>query len=676
MVEKCEQVIFDDQDSVNTKPREILWRKGYYDTIAMAKRFMHAQLKQVALADLDGVNHLAEFIEEGMTRLKKIIVRIENDYNLDLRYLVDFSLFGEELAAVVVNHDEVPINKKITSLEIINFALESIHALIVALGDLNRYYLDFGLNKLFNCEITKQRTALYYEEAFKLNPQNGMPQNQMGTLWIGRSYNLDSVYYYLYSLVCPKPFELSEDNVIKLFHQNSAYLETINMDEDYEVNLKDFIARFLLIVDIFFFDKSVPTFNDLCGFLLCDLNAMLQRNEGGFDQDVLFKITAILFFCMRKLKKTNSPTLYHLNAFLAAICDQFVVRCHTTFEEFFKLHEQENLEYHAKYTEAYSLYQESNKGENGKAMQRKPEQKSQNGTNGLSSNSATDGVSQEAYGASSTENKSNEKSGDSREPKRRPVIPKKAVKYRRRRRRSTDSSDSESDLTSNFDSDSEASDGSSDPEDSEDDVESEEEENHLEINNSRDPRKPGKFKSISDEENDSDVLIEEETVVLKNHEVNGHSSIAPTAENHLEKSFTALNFRDEVNNVENKPLGRIRLRQKMCLALYDPNLVLKFASKEPTIRALKVLLDWLMGNKEIVWECHQSNPQFLEKIMSLLNVVTLNICTRKVFFHRRLLTAEGLREDIQSLFDARCKMPITEDLVLKHFAEFVDVQMN
>lgn len=663
LIEKCEAVMFDDQDSVNTKPREILWRKGYYDTIAMAKRFIHTQLKHTALADLDGIYDLGEFIEAGMARLKKIIVRLESDYNLDLRCLVDFTLFGEVNA--VVEPGDIPINKKITSLEIINFALESIHALIVSLGDLHRYYLDFGLNTLINAGITRQLADLYYKEAFKLNPQNGMPQNQLGTLWIGRGYNLDSVYFYLHSLVCPRPFELSEDNVIRLFQQNSAYLETIKMDEDYQVTLRDFIGRFLLIVDIFFFDKNVPTFNELCSFLLCDLNVMLQRKESsGLDQEMLFKMTALLFFCMRKLKKSNSPKLYYLNAFLAGICDQFVDNCNTRFEDFFKGHEKENQEYQLKYAEAYSAYQKLIQDECGRGIPREAEQPVENGNRHLSSNS---GVSPDAYGGSSGEISTNEKANYTRNGKAAGSAAKKAVKYRRRRRRSTVSSASESDLTSNFDSES-----SEESSDEEEDQKSDEEGRNV-----KDQQAIRHFNG----DDDSDIVIEEETVVIKTKELYGNTIQSPVPSsvdvvNGMQNAFADMHFREDATDGENKGSGRLRMRKKIFFPLYDPNLVLKFATGEPTIPALKVLFDWLMGNKDILWECYQSNPQFVDKIMSLLNVVTLNICTRKVFFHRALLTTDGLREDIQSLFDVRSKMPIAEDLLLKHFGEFVEAQAN
>lgn len=695
-MQSCEDAFFDDQDCVSPKPREVMWRKGYYDTISMAKRFIHKHQKsQAALGGdtkttLDGMENLCLFIEEGMLRLKKVILRIEKDYNLDLKYVVDFSLFDTGDVELPLAPEAIPINKKITSLEIINFALESIHALIVSLGDLHRYYLDFNLHREFSAAITQDLTAQYYEAAFKLNPKNGMPQNQLGTLWIGRNHNLDAVYHYLYSLVCAKPFALSEDNVAKIFHQSAAYLEALVMPPDYRVNKRDFIARFLLVVDIFFFDKSVPTFNDLCRFLLCDLNSMLRQKseegEAALNQDLLFKLTSILFFCMRKLKRNSSPKAFQLNAFLAAICDQFVESCNGNFKEFFEAHEAENAAYRERYQEVYDEVVQGRQRMNGQGHQEE-HHVAVNGENGMKFKGGSTGEEEdeEEEGEVSSGPNGLIKSEVVCNGAGRPVSvgKKRVMKYRRRRRLSTYTSDS--DLTSNFDSDSEKSEeeeGSDfSDDDSHDDDDEEEEDNYASGGERGVKAQQNGFNhhpELNEDDNSSDVLIEEETVVIT---VNGKTTTitatpsddsAATQESGndpLEGQLTALAIDGEREDGQRK-----RVRQKVSLPQHDPNLLLQFVATEPTIRALKVLFDWLMDNKEIVWECFQSNPEFVHRMMQLLNTVNVNIFTRRVFFDRRLLTVAGLREDVRGLFDARAKLPLAEDFALKHFGEFARAQ--
>lgn len=724
LIQSCEDAIFDDQDSISTRPREILWRKGYYDTISMAKRFIHKHRSTLEASrrrgenntngvTLDGMDKLCLFIEDGILRLKKIIIRIEKDYNLDLKFIVDFTLFENGEIELPLEPEDIPINKKITSLDIINFALESIHSLIVSLGDLHRYYLDFGLQKQFNRAITPELTAQYYEEAFKLNPKNGMPQNQLGTLWIGKNYNLDSVYHYLYSLVCAKPFELSEDNVVKIFNQSAAYLEQLKMPIDYQVNMRDFMARFLLVVDIFFFDKNVPTFNDLCRFLLCDLNSMLQAQDeetgkSVFTQDSLFKLISILFFCMAKLKRINSPKVFPLNAFLAAACDQLVETCHRNFEEYFEEHAVDNEQFLKHYQQIFEMYagekQQQREKElfNGQIKSRSDGLLSGTSTGEGSSNNELIKSSGDQSGGGGVVSKTS--SGGSGDAGRRnlttaaAVAPKKKViKYRRRRRRSTYTSDS--DLTSNFDSDSERSDEDEFNDDSEDGSyeESEPEEAHeinseLEGNIQRQDGANGyhlngqsnhlHFTDDDDDDDDgSDVIIEEETVVMvngkTNPESNGRQQIIskeiPT--NDFVDKFQEMTFEDEAP-LYNGTVKENRTRHRLGNVKYDPNLLLKFLEDEPTISAIKILFDWLMDNKEILWECFQSNKEFVRKMIGLLNVINVNIFTRRVFFDRQLLTVDGLREDIRGLFDARGKLPIKEDIQLKHFGEFAKAQMN
>lgn len=687
LVEKCEAVMYEDPDFVSSKPREILWRKGYYETISMAKRLLKAasksnQSKEEAKRDLE---LLAQFLDEGIDRLKRLIVGIEHNFNLDLQFLIEFRLFSGKIEPV---HEDVPINKKITSLEIINFALETIHALIISVGDLHRYYLDFGLNKVRKqAEIDQGLVSAYYYEAFKLNPKVGMPQNQLGTLVIGQHYNLDSVYHYLYSLICQKPFEMSDDNVNKIFLQNATYLEELQMDEEYRINLKDFIARFLLIVDIFFYDKDVANFSDLCRYLLMDLNNLLKTDSTGFTQDILYKFVSILFFCMVQLRRLNSAKVYHLNAFLAAICDQLVDACIANFDVFFREHEKENSTFIRLYNKRYDDYNHmvevSREGDvvkdevvrtqhqqNGRKIHKIEKLKSQDNiseNNGLSSNSqngigSSSGPDQPVAGTSSLDGKSNERWSSDEKPLK---GKKKVPKVRRRRRRVSFSSDS--DLTSNFDSDSEAggeSDEFSQFSDSEDNENSDVERVDKELENHME-----KIEIRSGNSSDSDIIIEEETIVFikGTNGVNNNDKILEFQDDDHQQSRDTF---ESLKNGKETGFQKDRLRYKINLCNHDPNLMLKFSESEPTILALKVLFDWLMNNKDIIWGCYQSNPKFVHKIMTLLNQLNVNIFTRKVFFDRDMLNYPGLRFNIRDLFEERAKIPIKEDLLLKHFGLF------
>lgn len=674
LLQQCEDVIFEDQDCISPTPREILWRKGYYDTISTAKRLIYKTKPDPAS---DGFTLLNAYIVDGIDRLKKVILGIEDAYNLDLQYVIDFGLFTTDPTVFQNGHEEVPINKKITSLDIINYALESMHSLIISVGDLHRYYLDFGLNNQFNANVTHDLTARYYFEAFKLNPKVGMPQNQLGTLFLHRNHALDSVYHYLYSLICKQPFQLSESNVVKLFQKNAYYLEGLQMDDDYEVNLRDFIARYLVIVDMFFFDKEVSNFNELCSFLLCDLNFLIRKDGGKvFDQDSLFKVVAILFFCMDRLKKLKSSKVYHLNAFLVAICDQFVEVCHLNFEQFFKDHDAVNEDYRRLYSGLYQEYNRmavSSRGV-GDLESEEKENVDRNGTNNnsvcsldLSSSNSTSELDAHVKNSSNDQKLSlgsrhrHVVGGDQR----------KIKKVLRRRRRVVPYS-SDSDLTSNFDSESDDLSSSSEEDDDHDD-----DDNSDESNAEGELHKD--LEDAFDLDSGSDVVIEDEQVVYftDNHR-HGHDPVGRAVENNdKEKSeYRPMSELQLTDQMENLQLSNNRLRHKISMPTYDPNLVLQFIAKEPTIRSLKILFDWLMNNKDIVWGCYESNPKFVHKIMALLNGMNVNMFTQKVFFDRQLLTAPDLRHDIRSLFDVRGKIPIAEDFWFKHFDLFESTQLS
>jgi hypothetical protein len=51
-------------------------------------------------------------------------------------------------------------------------------------------------------------------------PSNGMPLNQLGTLYGSENYGCDAAYYYLYCLCCSDPFLSASENLRLLFAKN------------------------------------------------------------------------------------------------------------------------------------------------------------------------------------------------------------------------------------------------------------------------------------------------------------------------------------------------------------------------------------------------------------------------------------------------------------------------
>lgn len=194
-----------------------------------------------------------------------------------------------------------------------------------------------------------------------MNPKTGMAQNQLGTLLSGINYNLDSIYHYLYSLVCPVPFEISDSRVTILFQNNSSYLEKTESSNDKadSIGLRDFIARYLLLIDVFFYDKQIDDFNSLCHCMLLDFRKMLQSGRIELTADMLYKMVAMFFFCMIKLKTIGSNKIHSLHAFLVALCAELVSACSMKLNKFIASRESQNTKFQAKYYKHFEAFEQT-----------------------------------------------------------------------------------------------------------------------------------------------------------------------------------------------------------------------------------------------------------------------------------------------------------------------------
>lgn len=644
LIKKCQQLIFNDFENIGKKCREILWRKGCYNAIAKTKNIW--KKNREPLNDEEKFL-LKEFLLNGISILKEIILKFEKEFELDLRYIIDFKLIEEN--SVVpngFNHDD-DVNKKkkknVRALSEINFALETVHSFLISIGDLHRYFIEFDLD---DEKIVPELAAKFYYESFKLNPSVGMPQNQLGTLFACKNYDLDSAYHYLFSMICKQPFELSENNFQKIFQTNANYLESLKDDEncplELEINLKDFTAKFILIADIFFFDKEIPDFNDLCHILLIDLRKILtgDRSSKKINESFIFKIISILFFCMSHLQSQNSKRIHNLNAFLVAITNELIDSCLTNAEKCIEDNLIENLDFIRRYNEDFEIYGQQIKN----CLKKDVEQP-------------------EIVVIEPIE--INKKKID--EPK------KKIQKIRRRRRRIQFSDDSDSDISSNYDSE---SDFNSNYESEEDSIISESEE--------EEEKTPEKTTTTEDE----DVIVEEEEIIY----LNGNSSTSDRDEDKMMEKLINLSFLEEddddddvvieeekivyLNDEESKSMEQPRMRYRRRYLKIDPNTIIKFGKTEKTIKSLKLLFDWLKSNQEILISCYHSNPEFIHKIMKLLNILNLDIFTRKIYFDCKLITAKDIRNDLRKLFDSRNQIPIEEDIKLKHLDVLKETQIN
>lgn len=130
---------------IGRKCREILWFKGYYDLISLAKRLW----KKHQTNDKRAEELISNLIIEGISHFKMVIVNLERKFSLDLRDVVDFSFldtYEKNLYTAVASQNSVCHNENRSQDEITKYAMETIHALLISLGDLHRYFIDFDFS--------------------------------------------------------------------------------------------------------------------------------------------------------------------------------------------------------------------------------------------------------------------------------------------------------------------------------------------------------------------------------------------------------------------------------------------------------------------------------------------------------------------------------------------------
>lgn len=82
--------------------------------------------------------------------------------------------------------------------EVKQCVMRLIHRSLVCLGDLSRYKLEIDSN--WDPMIANR----YYKMAISIDPNIGIPHNQLGTIAGNRNYGLDAVYHYMRWLVLIK----------------------------------------------------------------------------------------------------------------------------------------------------------------------------------------------------------------------------------------------------------------------------------------------------------------------------------------------------------------------------------------------------------------------------------------------------------------------------------------
>lgn len=433
----------------------------------------------------------------------------------------------------------------------------------------------------------------------------------------------------------------------------------------------------ILVIDIFFYDKEIEDFNTLCRTVLVSFKEYLVKNRRKNQVDLTFQLTSVFMLCLLKLKLNKSPKVHSLVAFLVAFCSEIVEITIAKVDDFVADHKDENLKFSDVYNRKFNDFdkkiktaREVNRSVAKKQQIDKPKY-SGSDRNGSVNNSQKTGHSSNHLSLESKPT-SDEASGKSDAA---PIIFKKpAQPPPKRRRKRCKASGS---MSSSDESETESIASGSDGESMNSDFDSYDENDDFSDRYSDDG---------SDEEgNDDDFVIENEEIVYTNGEekkkTNGVASYSFQEEQQASSSDDFVIEDEQViypeddDDEEEFKFSRLKYKKKYCKV--DPNLIIRFnESNVSWMKSLRVLFDWLRLNQEVLLGCYRSNPEFISKIMKLINFLNIDIFTRKIFFERSLITTKNVRENLRYLFDIRHQIATQEDIDFKKNIMFEELQQS
>ncbi|XP_071450333.1 nonsense-mediated mRNA decay factor SMG5 [Hetaerina americana] len=361
--EYCERLIFSDPVGYGRKGEELLWRKAYYEALTSAKR-----LRKGNAWSVEDIAYLQKHLSAGVGNYHHLIFRMQIEYKLDLRGIIDFPLVVD-VGGLSKGKSSVGKLPEVSGME---WARQAVHRCLVYLGDLSRY-----LSDLHPCWDVTLSTR-YYFQALNFNPEVGMPHNQLGTLAATQNHSVDASYHYMRCLVCPQSFEGAEGNLQRMLEKNNAWLdahllklaENLSQGENqptvsHEDQIHCCVARFLNLIGAWFFDKMpVVDMNQLCHQTLMDFqqcitfskskesDLKISEDEMNVDQlsnmrngmsvagdkenphylsdEIVFRMMVMLLMCLDRMQKNGSQNASAVVAFTLAMFSlliQHVLQC-------------------------------------------------------------------------------------------------------------------------------------------------------------------------------------------------------------------------------------------------------------------------------------------------------------------------------------------------------------
>lgn len=624
--ENCEKLLFLDPSNYGKKSLELLWRKGYYEAVSASRKLQESD----NVAD----NCLFTHIVCGIGHFHHLITRIQTDSKI-LPGKLDYEPILEDW-----DTEDVPGTPQ--SDDDIQFGRYVLYQCLIYLGDLSRYQVEI----LHNFEPST--AARYYLQAAHIDMCSGMPFNQLGNLYLDKNYNLDSVCYYIHCLSCTTPFEGASGNLTKILEKQMQYAETLNDTETYTQteHIQNTVANFLSLIDIWYFSKNDTNVPQRCNKIAHDLKIAMEfvksplpdmnkdyeeyvqaieeenTNPSYLTGNLVHKIVQICLFTVSKMVEIDEQKAFAGKAFTLALLSQLLQKLQKQLEELgFKNPSQKyrvrtvsvnDVEPEKLERQDDTMDEKSVADETIITNPPKPAEIEIDDTKEM----ITDDESKKLQNGNSKLNS------------------KKVVAKRRRRRR-VDSSDS-SELS---DADTESSEVTTDEASSDDDVVS------NSTYKSDDSRSEGSICNGSEgeditEEHNEDIEIKEAQPVTNAHiEVNGKDNNV-LYKKPIKETAPDLNPLKE-EQIQNFLLG------------------------DNFLPSIKLLLDWVLLEKDLILSCGDSGESLFQCVVDLLNIFTFYFYPKNNDSNSQCKILDYAKHIAKKLKLEYKKIPLPEDLNLR-----------
>ena len=365
---------------IANKALELGWRKMYYEPIHVARRlkkrspWSNVDAGYIESHLTNGIGHyhsiIAFICDQSATKNDKEYQRTEESLNdvfssqLSLQTM-SVSNYGFDDCA----HNSSRSKHKVGVAMSMNsqsgchphekWKRDALHRCFTSLGDLSRYRIEFEelQGDRGNKDSANAVATMYYNDALLLDPNNGMPFNQLAALASSQNFGLDSLYYYLRCLTCTIPFKGCEPNLQGLFQKNTNQinkLETRYSEEDSfdSISQKEECERsviyLLRLVQELMFEESTKRLAQYCQKALQHVQKCLYmpytkvKNEDGdeieersilsnvnqsLSSDIACKMVIVLLLVMSRLKSELQETkLSMIRAYLLALFSHFITK--------------------------------------------------------------------------------------------------------------------------------------------------------------------------------------------------------------------------------------------------------------------------------------------------------------------------------------------------------------